>query len=311
MMSLIGWLVGVLMGGTLAGAVAVVVGARPPLPDHLSDALVAAVSAASVSLSPYGMLALVILLVVATYLGAYALATSVVATALPAFSLPLASAVAPPVAAPLPLPAFEGERFARGLMIGETAALNAAMLLYLPRMGPPLALWALMVGSLAALDGVARDGRYQRALAWSSWLLPMSWLAAAVGLALFLASVLIGPFVRMPSSVRVDWQMGVVETSGGFCACTGYRGGFSLGNFNFFSSPQLAGAPNAPSLSAHESGHTLNTAAMGGVMLWINALDENYPVFRRNLAYAELLAESRAQGLSGAPRHEFFVRLWG
>lgn len=310
-MSLLGWLVGVLVGGTLAGAVAVVIGARPPLPEHLSDALIAAMSAASVTLPPQGMLALVVVLVVATYLGAYALATSVVASALPTVSLPLAASIAPPGAAPLPLPAFPGERCARGVMIGVTAALNAAMLLPLPRMGPLLALWALMVGSLAAVDGVARHTRYQRVLAWSSWLLPMSWLATAVGLALFLASVLLGPLVRMASSVRVDWRMGVVETSGGFCACTGYRGGFSLGNFNFFTSQQLAGCTNAPSLAAHESGHTLNTAAMGGVLLWINALDENFPVFRRNLAYAELLAESRAQGLPGAPRHEFFVRLWG
>ena len=68
----------------------------------------------------------------------------------------------------------------------------------------------------------------------------------------------------------------------------------------------------SPSISSHETGHTLNTAALGGVVLWINALDENVPPRRRlNLAYGELTAESHTMGLPGAQRPEFFVRLWG
>ncbi|MGQ0767319.1 MAG: hypothetical protein ACT4OZ_16850, partial [Gemmatimonadota bacterium] len=88
---------------------------------------------------------------------------------------------------------------------------------------------------------------------------------------------------------------------------------FSLGNFSFVTSPALRGSFRAPSLSSHEAGHTLNTAAMGGVVLWINAIDENVPPFARgSAAYGELLAESRpvALALDSERRSDLFVRMW-
>jgi hypothetical protein len=54
---------------------------------------------------------------------------------------------------------------------------------------------------------------------------------------------------------------------------------------------------------------------MGGIVLWINAVDENLPPFRKlNMAYGELTAESHAQGLPVDPleaRTDFFVGIWG
>ena len=74
----------------------------------------------------------------------------------------------------------------------------------------------------------------------------------------------------------------------------------------------MQGGFRAPSVSSHETGHTLNTAAFGGVVLWINAVDENVPPFRRmNLAYGELGAESHTMVMPGVPRNEFFVDIWG
>jgi len=65
--------------------------------------------------------------------------------------------------------------------------------------------------------------------------------------------------------------------------------------------------------SSHEVGHTLNASAFGGVVLWINAIDENIPPFRKlNLAYGELTAEGHAQNMPTPPplRPAFFVSLW-
>ena len=63
---------------------------------------------------------------------------------------------------------------------------------------------------------------------------------------------------------------------------------------------------NVPGLSAHETGHSLNTGALGGFFLWVNAIDENLPPFNNGArAYGELCAESH---LPGAGR--WFVNLW-
>jgi len=123
---------------------------------------------------------------------------------------------------------------------------------------------------------------------------------------------------------RIDFRTGVIETTGGIQAIVanafGYpgapalNGAFSLGNFNFVV-PATAGpltglasqsAFTGPTISAHEIGHTLNTSAMGGIVLWINAVDENLPPFNNGaLAYGELLAESHS-----ARPGRTAVRIW-
>jgi hypothetical protein len=88
------------------------------------------------------------------------------------------------------------------------------------------------------------------------------------------------------------------ETTGGApIRITGFPGAFNLGNFTFIITGPPAGFPFGPpppggSLSSHETGHTLNVAAFGGLTTWVNALDENPPGARGPLAYGELTAES-------------------
>ena len=202
-------------------------------------------------------------------------------------------------------------------MIAMTAGLNAIMLASIPMAGLVLAAWALVINSLAVIPPFALNRVYQALLGWSSWLFPMSWFATPVGALLFIINL---PFALAAGgirAIRVNYRVGAIESSGGLVGIPalngGFVGGFSLGNFNFLTSRLLQGSFTAQTLSAHESGHTLNTAAFGGVMLWINAVDENIPPFAKyNLAYGELTTESHAQRMPAPPaRVTFFVSLWG
>jgi hypothetical protein len=49
---------------------------------------------------------------------------------------------------------------------------------------------------------------------------------------------------------------------------------------------------------------------MGGVVLWINAIDENIAPRRINLAYGELTAEGHSRNMPGAPRLDYSIRIW-
>ena len=310
MPNFVGWLIGVFVGFVLI--VTIFIALALPLPPFVGflAALVAAITTVVGTVTPAAALVVAGVLVASVYLWGYAIATSSVAASLPAVTLPLTASVPTPTGGPVALPTFPGELFGRGLMIGQTAVLNAAILSVIPGIGPVLAAWAFVVGSLAAVILVARNPVFQGFLGWSAWLFPMSYFASVVGLLLFLVSLLIGPFVGLPSTFRIDWTSGVLETTGGFCGSTGFSGGFSLGTFNFITSAAVSGSFVAPSIPSHEVGHSLNTAAMGGIVLWINAFDENPPTLRLNLAYGELTAESRTQALAGPPRNDFFVRLW-
>jgi hypothetical protein len=126
-------------------------------------------------------------------------------------------------------------------------------------------------------------------------------------------------FVNIPFAIlsfgsrafNFDWTTGVVHTAGGLAiiATSPTTGGFCVGNFTFVRAVPVAGAFTAPSVDSHETGHSLNTALFGGVVLWINAIDQNILPPRRNLAYGELTAEGHAQ-LFGATRNRFFHNLW-
>jgi hypothetical protein len=183
-----------------------------------------------------------------------------------------------------------------------------------PVAGPVLASWAFTVVSLAAIVFVARNRIYQGFLGWSAWLLPVSWLATGPGLILFIINI---PFALVGfglGAFRIDWTTGVIETHGGVSGIniTGVMGAavsFSLGNFTFISPamPQLSFT--AADRNSHETGHTLNTAALGGVVLWINAIDETIFPRRFNLAYGELTAESHSNNF-GTIANDYSLRLW-
>jgi hypothetical protein len=303
----LGWLIGLGLGAGLA--VAVLVALSLPLPPIL------------LPLGPIlgGIpLLVLVLLVVLIYLAGYALATLSLTPVLPALTFPLSAPVLPAGGVSVAIAPPPGERFGRGMSVGMTAGLNSVFLLLVPIHGFLLSTWALVIVSLGIVTPLARSGIYQGFLGWTGWLLPVSYLATLVGLVLFLINAPVALAGAGLGAFRLDFTTGVVESSGGLLgipALVGpFTGGFSLGNFNFLTSTGLQDSFVGRGLSSHETGHTLNTAAFGGVVLWINAIDENILPSRMNLAYGELVAESHAQGLppiAGTSRTDFFVRVWG
>ncbi len=187
--------------------------------------------------------------------------------------------------------------FMRGFMIGVNAGMNAVFATVL--FGPVIGIALGVINFLAAVDEVAANPVYQGILGWSSWLMPMSWLATGVGLAVFLINVVVGFFAHtVPNwfgvggwdqarinSVSVDWGTGTIVMHGGMFTIA--RGGYNLGNFAYIHRDSAADA----SLIGHETGHTLNVAAFGSIFHYIGAIDENL-VGRFAGAYAEQLADS-------------------
>jgi hypothetical protein len=203
--------------------------------------------------------------------------------------------------------------------------LSAALITVPPWFWPVLPVAVLLVHWLCAFPAISRNPFFQVLVGWISWIAPMSYIATGVGFLLFLVNL---PFALIAfglGAFRINFLSATIETTGGIQSTVarafGYPGAatavgaYSLGNFNFVV-PATVGPQTGllsqsnfvgPTISAHEIGHTLNTSAMGGVVLWINAIDENIPPFRRGaLAYGELLAESH----SFQPGRNA-VRIWG
>ena len=217
---------------------------------------------------------------------------------------------APAVAAGLP--AHPVESFALGVITGLTAGVNFGLWALIP-FGMPIGIVVGLNCCLAVFPPVSRDGRYQAVLGWSSWLMPFSWMATGFGLVLFLINLPFSLRSLGRGAVRLDRMTGTVETTGGIVGITGFvGGGFDLGNFSFLSPRPGAGLDiqtpfGKPGLSAHETGHTLAVAALGGIFHWINAVDENVPPLRRKrAAYGELIAESHVP----APLPRRHVAVW-
>ena len=175
---------------------------------------------------------------------------------------------------------------ARGFMLGLNAGLNTAL------GGQP----AAMVGWFFALEGEEFNLQGMKpVLGWSSWFLPMSWIATGVGLAVFafnaVAAVMLDFHVPARiNTIKIDWQSGSIVTQGGLAQPIG-AAGYNLGNFIFIH--RTSDVTDRGIVVAHEAGHTLNVAAYGGVFHFIGAIDENigFPA-RGARALAELYAES-------------------
>ncbi len=176
--------------------------------------------------------------------------------------------------------------FALGFMIGLNAAVNAALA------GPVLG----AIGLLASFEGIAGNSAYQAILGWSSWLMPTSWIATGLGLAVFTTGLVIAGVTFnqwKPAHIngfKVDWGTGSIVTHGGaFGPFPNSKvGGYNLGNFIYLN--QSHGINDS---LAHEGGHTLNNAAFGGIFHWIGALDENvWPFENGQNAFSEKVADS-------------------
>lgn len=203
--------------------------------------------------------------------------------------------------------------FMRGFLIGFNAGMNAAIATAL--FGPVVGIALGVVNFLAVFDGIANNSIYQGILGWASWFMPMSWLATAVGLFIFVVNVVVAfVTVTIPGwfggsgwaaaridSVSIDWGTGTIVMAGGLISPAA-NVGFNVGNFVYLAS----GSGGDAALIAHETGHTLNVAAFGSLFHFVGALDENWPGNRGENAYAEKLAESHA---NRAPRPT--VPLWG
>lgn len=255
-----------------------------------------------------------VFIVVIVYVFAYALATIGL---LPVIGVVLAVAPTTPAPPPpvAPLPNSLLENIMRGVMMGMTAGLNLgiSLLIFPPPVGIVIGVSLAMVNLFAVLPFISGTIGYQRLLGFSSWIMPMSYLATGVGILLFVvnlpSAIAAAAAAGAPFPIRFDPLTATIETSGGsVIGITGFFGGFNLGNFTFLTAPRTAfnGVGPIPGgggavgliggLSSHETGHTLNAAAFGGVFLWINAVDENLAPFTRNtLAYGELTAESHFQ----------------
>lgn len=312
----LGWIVGLLLGAIVVLLPFLALGlAVPAFLSPFSTVLASAVAL----LAPWVAVAIAVVLLVISYVAAYLIATASIApllpglTGVPTLAFPLAGNIATPAAVAVIVPATAGEFFARGMMVGLNALINAVLLSLVPVTGPFLAGWAFTVISLGAIIFVARNGAYQGFLGWSAWLFPVSHIATGVGLLLFGVNILFAFAMFGLGAFRIDWTTGVIETAGGLptllIPITGFTGGFSLGNFTFLTALPTPGDFLVPSLSSHETGHTLNTAAFGGIVLWINAVDENLTPRRVNLAYGELTAEGHANNL-GPARNDYSLRLW-
>jgi hypothetical protein len=289
----------------------------------------AALAALLAGLSAILVILLILIAIFVAYFVAfligYVIATAGVAGSFPpgtTFPLPPAViSVPPPSGAPTSTTPTPAEFFGRGWMIGLNAGCNFVLLMLLsafdPIWAPVVATWAFTVISLSAVIFLARNRVFQGFLGWSAWLFPLAYLGTFPGLLLFVFNGIASSFAPplpglAPLTVALDFTSGVIESAEGFVTrlSPSFSGGFTQGNFTFLLQTVPAAAFTSSSVSTHEIGHSLNTAAMGGIVLWINAVDENLVPFRRDdLAYGELTAESHAR-VFGATRVAFFVNLW-
>jgi hypothetical protein len=259
-------------------------------------------------LSPLLVLIFSLLVLILGYLLGYWIASVGIFGLLPGPPVfPLAGGVFTPV--PTIIGPSLREFFGRGLMIGITAMVNSVFFILIPKAGLVLASYAFTVISLSAVVFIARNVFFQGFLAWSSWLFPLSHLATLLGLVLFVINAAFSGLPGLGVTMSFDFTTGVAESSAGLVGVLMPTPGFCLGNFIFTAAAPVAGAYTAPSTQSHETGHTLTTSAMGGVVLYINAIDENILPRSTNLAYGELIAEGHAQ-LFGTTRPAFFIRLW-
>jgi hypothetical protein len=333
MPNLVGSIIGLIIG-LIFGAMFDVAAGAPPIPIVISFIPIALSIVGGMGFSQ--ILLFVGLLIILSYLLAYLVASAAIAPAI----------TPPPGGALPNLPAeLLARGFSCGLTAALNACLLFLLLpmclsggspglfctvLSLVLLALPPWFWlflpfaVMLVHWLSAFTVFSRNPFFQVIVGWIAWVAPMSYLATFVGFVLFLFNFPFSLFTLGLGAFRVDFRSGNVESTGGIQAfianAFGYPpatlpvGGYSLGNFNFL--VPRAGGPVVglaaqspfvgPTVSAHEIGHTLNTSAMGGVILWINAIDENIPPFRKGaLAYGELLAESHSDR-PGASR----VRMW-
>lgn len=179
----------------------------------------------------------------------------------------------------------------RGLMIGTSAGLNGAALLF---MGLPFFV-ALPVAIILAMGSwllVSRHPLYHHFIGWLNFLLPMSWPVNVPGFLMFALNTLLAPLGYLHPLLgafkvenRFEWRTGAVVQLGGVIRPIPGFVGLNMGNFIFLRTGH-------DYLIPHETGHLFSLASLGWVFHYVGGIDEHY--FQRFYwqAYAEYLAES-------------------
>lgn len=223
------------------------------------------------------------------------------------------------------------EELCRGAMIGINACANT---LYAAALYPVIALLmgGLVPGAVGALlapffavalgvitflcvfPGLTGNFAFEAILGWSSWFMPMSWPLQIIGFIVFLIG-LIASFFGRPFAALGNWWPGAVARHG-FLFNFG-SSAFTIGNFTIVSgslsraSPEIVLTPTGPAAGfvtalgvvAHETGHTLVTAALGFLFAVIGFVHERALALFTGLggqAYIEFLCEG-VRRMSGDP----------
>jgi RHS repeat-associated protein len=185
--------------------------------------------------------------------------------------------------------------FFRGFMIGFNAGLNFAIASAL--FGPVVGTALGVINFLAAFDGIAGNKVYQGILGWSSWLMPMSWLATGIGVLIFVINLIAAGVTWNGSwfgakgahidSIHVHWETGTIVMKGGSLGAAGSGEAFDVGNFAFINHD----SPHPDDDELHETGHALNVAAFGSIFHLIPGVIEQQ-TSSDGESYSEHLAES-------------------
>jgi RHS repeat-associated protein len=187
--------------------------------------------------------------------------------------------------------------FMRGFMIGFNAGMNGVLAGAI--FGPVVGVAVGVLNFLAAFDTIAQSPVYQGILGWSSWIMPMSWGATALGLVFFVVNVVMaGVTFQQWDAVKIDkltidWKTGSIVMSGGLI--TGPTA-FAMGNFVFMNPSYVDGSSPDRTYDAvlgHETGHTLSNAAFGTAFGIFDIINENVLGAGMN-DYGEKIAEGHA-----------------
>jgi hypothetical protein len=200
-------------------------------------------------------------------------------------------------------------QFIRGFMIGFNAGMNGVLAAAI--FGPVVGVALGVVNFLAVFEGISKSPVYQGILGWSSWLMPMSWAASALGVGVFLFNLVVAGITFHQSDaakidkLAIDWKTGTIIMVGGLI-----RNGtaFNLGHFVFIDPGYVvAGDPEKSydALVAHETGHTLAVAAFGSAFHLYDFIGENI-IGAGKRDYGEKIAESHANR-PGDPT----IPMWG
>jgi hypothetical protein len=185
-------------------------------------------------------------------------------------------------------------QFIRGFMIGSNAGMNGvlASMLFGPVGGTAIG----VIGFLSAFNGLAPHAMYKGLLSWTSWLMPMSWGATALGSMFCLLNLVNATWGSdRIDKVGIDWKTGSVFMSGGLI-----RGSsaFDMGNFVFINPSYADGSTpdqTFEAVLAHETGHTLAVAAFGTAFGLFDLFNENVLGAAMD-DYGERIAESNVPG---------------